>query len=75
MESGSQTTRYGLAGAVWSEDVSRTKRVASHIRAGTVWIDTYHGAPKYAPFGRYSREQDWQGTWDAWSQELPRSEA
>ena len=46
-------TRYGLAGAVWSEDVSRAKRVASRIRAGTVWINTYHGAPKYAPFGGY----------------------
>jgi len=46
-------TRYGLAGAVWSEDISRAKRVASRIRAGTVWINTYHGAPKYAPFGGY----------------------
>ena len=46
-------TRYGLAGAVWSEDVSRAKRVASRIRAGTVWINMYHGAPKYAPFGGY----------------------
>jgi len=46
-------TRYGLAGAVWSEDISRAKRIASRIRAGTVWINTYHGAPKHAPFGGY----------------------
>ena len=46
-------TRYGLAGAVWSEDIPHAKRVASRIRAGTVWINTYHGAPKYAPFGGY----------------------
>lgn len=46
-------TRYGLAGAVWSKDVSHAKRVASRVRAGTVWINTYHGAPKHAPFGGY----------------------
>ena len=46
-------TRYGLAGAVWSKDVSHAKRIASRVRAGTVWINTYHGAPRYAPFGGY----------------------
>ncbi len=46
-------TRYGLAGAVWSEDLPHAKQVASHIAAGTVWINTYHGAPKHAPFGGY----------------------
>jgi acyl-CoA reductase-like NAD-dependent aldehyde dehydrogenase len=46
-------TRYGLAGAVWSKDVSHAKRIASRVRAGTVWINTYHGAPKHAPFGGY----------------------
>ncbi|MCK5108575.1 MAG: aldehyde dehydrogenase family protein, partial [Methanosarcinales archaeon] len=46
-------TRYGLAGAVWSDDLPHAKRVASRIAAGTVWINTYHGAPKHAPFGGY----------------------
>ena len=46
-------TRYGLAGAVWSEDISHAKVIAGCIRAGTVWINTYHGAPKHAPFGGY----------------------
>ncbi|HIE31193.1 MAG TPA: aldehyde dehydrogenase family protein [Methanosarcinales archaeon] len=46
-------TRYGLAGAVWSKDVSHAKRIASRIAAGTVWINMYHGAPRYAPFGGY----------------------
>ncbi len=46
-------TRYGLAGAVWSKDITHAKQVASRIAAGTVWINTYHGAPKHAPFGGY----------------------
>lgn len=46
-------TRYGLAGAVWSGDVSHAGRIAKCIRAGTVWINTYHGVPKHAPFGGY----------------------
>jgi acyl-CoA reductase-like NAD-dependent aldehyde dehydrogenase len=46
-------TKYGLAGAVWSKDIPHVKQVASRIAAGTVWINTYHGAPKHAPFGGY----------------------
>ena len=46
-------TRFGLSGAVWSKDVVRARRVARCIRAGTMWINTYHGAPKHAPFGGY----------------------
>ncbi len=62
-------TRYGLAGAVWSEDISHAKQVASRIAAGTVWINTYHGAPKHAPFGGYKesgigRELGLRGLWE-----------
>ncbi|MHC1575708.1 MAG: aldehyde dehydrogenase family protein [Candidatus Methanogasteraceae archaeon] len=46
-------TRYGLSGAVWSKDVVHARRVARRIMAGTMWINTYHGAPKHAPFGGY----------------------
>ena len=35
-------TDYGLAGAVWTADASRAQRVASRLRAGTVWINDYN---------------------------------
>ncbi len=46
-------TRYGLAGAVWTNDVSRAVRVAREIEAGTVWINTYNKFYTEAEFGGY----------------------
>ena len=53
-------TVYGLAGAVWSQDVGRSQRVGSRLRAGTVWINDFHpyvpqaewGGMKQSGFGR-----------------------
>ncbi|MGW2201412.1 aldehyde dehydrogenase family protein [Streptomyces sp. NPDC001774] len=53
-------TVYGLAGAVWSQDTGRAHRVASRLRAGTVWINDFHpyvpqaewGGMKQSGFGR-----------------------
>lgn len=46
---------YGLAGGVWSKDVSRAERVASQIRTGTMWINDYHIFSDLAPFGGYKQ--------------------
>lgn len=48
-------TIYGLAGGVWSRDGEKAYRVASALRAGTVWINDYHLVSEQAPFGGYKQ--------------------
>jgi acyl-CoA reductase-like NAD-dependent aldehyde dehydrogenase len=47
------STRYGLAGAVWTKDIHRGHRVAHALRAGTVWINAYRVVGPDVPFGGY----------------------
>ncbi|MBW3087097.1 Betaine aldehyde dehydrogenase [Austwickia sp. TVS 96-490-7B] len=44
-------TIYGLAGAVWSQDVRRAERMARGMRHGTVWINDYHPHVPQAEWG------------------------
>lgn len=46
-------TRFGLAGAVWTQDPARGHRVASQLRAGTVWINSYKAINVMSPFGGF----------------------
>jgi acyl-CoA reductase-like NAD-dependent aldehyde dehydrogenase len=46
---------YGLAGAVWSNDVARAVKVAERLRTGTVWINDYHMINPRYPFGGYKQ--------------------
>jgi acyl-CoA reductase-like NAD-dependent aldehyde dehydrogenase len=46
---------YGLAAAVWTRDIGKAHRAAHRLRAGTVWINTYHNLDTASPFGGYKQ--------------------
>jgi aldehyde dehydrogenase (NAD+) len=48
-------TEYGLCSGLWTQDVSRAHRVASKIKAGTVYVNTYHDHTVSAPVGGYKK--------------------
>lgn len=48
-------TNYGLAAGVWTSDVSKAHNVAAQLKAGTVWINSYHVLDPALPFGGYKQ--------------------
>jgi betaine-aldehyde dehydrogenase len=48
-------TIYGLAGAVFAQDVAKAHRVIRKLRAGITWINTYHPTYNEAPWGGYKQ--------------------
>ena len=52
-------TMYGLAAAVWTKDIDRAFKFAKGIKAGTVWVNSYHAAGQLGvplmPFGGYKQ--------------------
>jgi aldehyde dehydrogenase (NAD+) len=45
--------RFGLAAAVWTQDIGRAIRMSERLQAGTVWVNTYRAVSFMAPFGGY----------------------
>jgi aldehyde dehydrogenase (NAD+) len=46
---------YGLAAGVWTRDIKKAHYVASKLKAGTVWVNTYNVYDTAAPFGGYKQ--------------------
>lgn len=42
---------YGLGAGLWTQDLSRAHRVASSLKAGMVWINSYKRVNPGSPFG------------------------
>ncbi len=46
-------TPYGLAAAVWTQDLAKANRMSRGLRFGTVWVNDYHPYFPEAPWGGY----------------------
>lgn len=49
----SNASPYGLAGGVWTRDVTVAHRVARGLKAGSVWVNSYSAMDPAVPFGGY----------------------
>lgn len=46
---------YGLAGAVFSNDITRAHRVVKALKAGITWVNAYHNTYTECPWGGYKQ--------------------
>jgi phenylacetaldehyde dehydrogenase len=46
---------YGLAAAVWTQDITRAHRVARRLESGTVWLNAQFAWDPAMPFGGYKQ--------------------
>jgi aldehyde dehydrogenase len=46
-------SRYGLAGAIWTRDLTRAHRMARELETGIVWVNTFYNMPTGMPGGGY----------------------
>lgn len=48
-------TIYGLAAGIWTKDVSNAHKVASQLKAGSVWVNCFNIFDAALPFGGYKQ--------------------
>lgn len=46
-------TQYGLAAAVWTQDLHKAIHCSERLEAGTVWVNNYRATSFTTPFGGY----------------------
>ncbi len=46
-------TTYGLAAAIWTQDIDKAHKYARSVKAGTVWVNCYHVVDTTTPFGGF----------------------
>jgi aldehyde dehydrogenase (NAD+) len=46
-------TYYGLAAAVWTNDLNKAHTFAREVKAGTIWVNCYHVVDTTTPFGGF----------------------
>ena len=49
---------YGLAGGIWTKNISTAHKVAAQFQAGSVWVNCYQVFDPAMPFGGY-KESGW----------------
>jgi betaine-aldehyde dehydrogenase len=63
------STVYGLAGAVWTNDISKALRVAKKVKSGMVWVNTFGKLFAAGEMGGYKqsgigRQYGLEGLWE-----------
>jgi len=46
-------TIFGLGAAIWTRDIKKAHIAARKLKAGTVWVNTYHAFDVGSPWGGY----------------------
>ncbi|WP_029421769.1 aldehyde dehydrogenase [Alicyclobacillus macrosporangiidus] len=46
-------TEFGLAMAIWTNDIRRAHRIAGQLEAGVIWINDHHRIDPSSPWGGY----------------------
>ena len=60
------STRYGLAASIWTENLKRAHRVSSLVHAGIVWVNCWLFRDLRTPFGGMKDSGvGREGGWDA----------